>query len=99
VLGGIIESQRFAGGPAADGSGWVPNITAFGLQRGDDPWTEKDIAAFLDSGMTPSGDFAGGSMAEVIRNTSLLGAADRAAIAAFIAALPPVQGPTPPKKN
>jgi hypothetical protein len=38
-------------------------------------------------------------MAEVIRNTSLLGAADRAAIAAFIAALPPVQGPTPPKKN
>jgi cytochrome c553 len=49
--------------------------------------------------MNPSGDFAGGAMAEVIQNTSLLGAADRAAIAAYIAALPPRQGPTPPPKK
>ena len=27
ALGGIVESQRFAGGPSADGKGWVPNIT------------------------------------------------------------------------
>ena len=62
-------------------------------------WSEKDIASFLGDGMTPSGDFAGGAMAEVIRNTSLLGADDRAAIAAYIASLPPVQGPTPPPKK
>ncbi len=37
-------------------------------------WSEKDIASFLGDGMTPSGDFAGSTMAEVIRNTSLLGA-------------------------
>ncbi len=99
LLGGIIESERFAGGPAEDGSGWVPNITPVGLQRGADKWSENDIASFLDNGMMPSGDFAGDGMAEVIRNTSLLGAADRAAIAAYIISLPPVQGPTPPPKK
>ena len=49
--------------------------------------------------MMPSGDFAGGAMAEVIRNTSLLSADDRAAIADYIVSLPPVQGPTPPPKK
>ena len=43
--------------------------------------------------MNPAGDFAGGGMAEVIRNTALLYAYDRAAIAAYIASLPPRQGP------
>ena len=95
MLGGIIDSERFAGGPAPDGSGWVPNITPVGLQHGDDKWSEKDIASFLSDGMMPSGDFAGSTMAEVIRNTSLLGADDRAAIADYIFTLPPVQGPTP----
>ena len=99
VLGGIVESERFAGGPSPDGQGWVPNITPVGLQRADEVWSEKDIASFLSDGMMPSGDFAGDSMAEVIRNTSLLSADDRAAIAAYIAALPPVQGPAPPPKK
>jgi mono/diheme cytochrome c family protein len=102
ALGAIIESERFAGGPTPDGQSWVPNITPAGLGHwGSDhiAWSEKDIASFLDSGMNPSGDFAGGAMAEVIQNTSLLGAADRAAIAAYIAALPPRQGPTPPPKK
>jgi mono/diheme cytochrome c family protein len=96
VLGGIIESQRFAGGPSPDGSDWVPNITPVGLQRDDEKWSDKDIASFLDGGMMPSGDFAGGAMAEVIRSTSLLSLEDRAAIASYVAALPPRQGPTPP---
>jgi mono/diheme cytochrome c family protein len=96
VLGGIIESQRFAGGPSPDGSDWVPNITPVGLQRDDEKWSEKDIASFLDGGMMPSGDFAGGAMADVIRSTSLLSPKDRTAIANYVAALPPRQGPTPP---
>jgi mono/diheme cytochrome c family protein len=99
LLGGIIESERFAGGPAPDGSGWVPNITPIGLKRSDEVWSEKDIATFLDDGMMPSGDFAGSSMAEVIRNTSLLTADDRGAIAAYLVTLPPVVGPTPPPKK
>jgi cytochrome c553 len=49
--------------------------------------------------MTPSGDFVGGAMAEVIRNTSRLSKDDRAAIAAYIASLPPVVGPSPPPKK
>jgi mono/diheme cytochrome c family protein len=101
-LGGIIESQRFAGGPTPDGKDWVPNITPAGLGNwGSDhvAWKEKDIASFLDDGMNPAGDYAGGSMAEVISNTSLISAEDRAAIANYIASLPPRQGPTPPPKK
>jgi mono/diheme cytochrome c family protein len=100
-LGGIIDSERFAGGPTPDGKDWVPNITPIGLQQGENakqPWKQSDIASFLSDGMTPDGDFAGGAMAEVIRNTSRLTNNDRAAIAAYIASLPPVQGPSPPKK-
>jgi mono/diheme cytochrome c family protein len=101
-MGAIIESERFAGGPAPDGKSWVPNITPTGLGHwGSDKiaWSEKDIAGFLSDGMNPSGDYAGGSMAEVIQNTSLLSKDDRAAIANYIASLPPVQGPTPPPKK
>jgi mono/diheme cytochrome c family protein len=102
VLGAIIDSQRFAGGPAPDGKSFVPNITPTGLQHwGDDDaaWKEKDIASYLGDGMDPSGDYAGGAMADVIRNTALLSADDRAAIATYVAALPPRQGPKPPKKK
>ena len=102
ALGAIIESERFAGGPSTDGKGFVPNITPAGLQHwGDDntAWSQKDIASFLADGMNPAGDYAGGGMAEVIRNTSLLSAADREAIAAYIATLPPRQGPKPPRKK
>jgi mono/diheme cytochrome c family protein len=100
-LGAIVESQRFAGGPSPDGKGFVPNITPAGLQhwKDDTAWSQNDIATFLESGMDPSGDYAGDAMAEVIRNTSLLDPADRAAIAAYIASLPPRQGPKPPPKK
>jgi len=102
LFGAIIDSERFAGGPTPDGKDWVPNITPVGLQHwssDDTAWSEKDIASFLDDGMNPAGDYAGGAMAEVIRNTTLLSADDRAAIAAYVASLPPTQGPTPPKKD
>jgi mono/diheme cytochrome c family protein len=93
-LGGIVASQRFAGGPDPDGKGWVPNIT----QKGLSDWNEKDIAYFLESGQTPDGDSAGGSMVSVIKNISQLSEADRAAIANYIKSLPPVDGPPKPKK-
>ncbi|WJR76293.1 cytochrome c [Bradyrhizobium sp. NP1] len=95
-LGGIIASQRFAGGPNPEGEGWVPNIT----QKGLDEWSEKDIASFLETGQMPDGDSAGGSMVRVIKNTSQLPADDRAAIANYVKSLPPVEGPPrPPKKQ
>ncbi len=101
-LGAIVESERFAGGPSPDGKGFVPNITPVGLQhwsKEDIAWSQKDIASFLEDGMDPAGDYAGDAMAEVIRNTALLDAADRAAIAAYIASLPPRHGPKPPPKQ
>jgi mono/diheme cytochrome c family protein len=94
LLGGIVAAQRFAGGPNPEGEGWVPNITPKGI--GD--WSEKDIAYFLETGSMPDGDSAGGSMARVIRNISQLPAGDRAAMAEYLKSLPPVDGPSRPKK-
>jgi mono/diheme cytochrome c family protein len=94
-LGGIVSAQRFAGGPDPEGEGFVPNITQKGL--GD--WSEKDISYFLDTGQTPDGDSAGGSMVRVIRNTSKLSPEDRDAIANYVKSLPPIDGPPRPKKK
>ncbi|CAN5249713.1 c-type cytochrome [soil metagenome] len=95
VIGGIVSSQRFAGGPNPEGEGWVPNITQKALKD----WTEKEIAWFLKTGELPNGDTAGGSMARVIKNTSELNDADRAAMAAYLKSLPAVDGPVRPKKK
>jgi mono/diheme cytochrome c family protein len=95
LLGGIIVSQRFAGGPNPEGEGWVPNITP----KGTGEWSQKDIAEFLENGSMPDGDSAGGSMVRVIKNTSQLSAADRSAIAEYLKSLPPVDGPPKPNKK
>jgi len=96
LLGGIVASQRFAGGPNPEGDGWIPNIT----QKAMASWSEKDIAYMLETGDTPDGDSVGGAMAQVVKNTAQLGADDRAAIAAYVKSLPPVEGPPkPPKKK
>src|SRR5258708_7660443 len=95
LLGGIIAAQRFAGGPDPEGEGFVPNVT----QKGTADWSEKDISYFLETGQTPDGDSAGGSMVRVIRNTSKLSPQDRDAIANYIKSLPPVEGPPRPKKK
>jgi mono/diheme cytochrome c family protein len=85
-LGGIIDARRFAGGVDAEGKGWVPNITphADGLAK----WSDKDIAYLLESGFTPDMDSVGSNMADVVLNTARLSPADRAAMAAYIKALP-----------
>jgi mono/diheme cytochrome c family protein len=89
LLGGIVASQRFAGGPDAEGGdGWVPNITQAGI--GD--YLERDIERILESGDMPNGDSVGGAMSKVVGNVSQLAAWDRAAIASYIKSLPPVEG-------
>ena len=87
-LGAIVAEKRFSGGPSPDGQGGVPNITQFKLKN----WSQQDIAETLKDGATPDSDRVGGSMVEIVRNTSQLSAADRAAIAAYIKSLPPVEG-------
>ncbi len=95
ALGGIISSLRFTGGPSPDGQGGVPNITQFKLKD----WSVADIAGTLEDGMTPDADRVGGSMIEVVRDTSQLTAEDRAAIATYIKSLPAVEGLAPPKQK
>ncbi len=87
------RGQRFAGGPSPDGEGWVPNITQAGI--GD--YSVGDIEEILTSGQTPDGDSVGGAMAAVVRNTAQLSKEDRAAMAAYVKSLPPVEGPKPPE--
>lgn len=94
-FGGIKRGQRFAGGPEFEGDGWVPNIT----QRGLGDWSEKDVATLLETGDLPDGDRVGGAMVNVVRNTAQLSAEDRAAIAAYIKSLPPVDGPHRPRRD
>jgi len=95
ALGGVIARERFAGGPNPEGEGWIPNITQAKLAD----WSVKDISYMLATGDTPDGDSVGGGMTEVVKNTSQLSGADRDAIAAYVKSLPPVAGPTPPKKK
>ncbi len=94
-LGALINSRRFAGAPNLEGKGWVPNIT----QKGIGDWSEKDIAYLLETGQTPDGDSVGSSMTAMIRSSSQLTDADRAAIATYIKSLPPVEGPPRPAKT
>ena len=84
--GGLDKDQWLAGAVAAEGDGVVPNITSGEGGIGD--WSEDDIAYFLESGFTPDFDSVGGDMAEVQRNLSMLPAEDRAAIAAYLKAIP-----------
>jgi mono/diheme cytochrome c family protein len=92
-LGGIKSDDRFAGGVDIEGKGWVPNITPHADGLAD--WSEGDIAEFLKTGFTPDFDSAGGSMAEVIENTSRLTDEDRAAMATYIKSLPARPGRSP----
>ena len=90
ALGGIIEAQRFAGGPDPEGGdGSVPNITEAGIKD----YSEKDVEKILTTGDLPNGDSVGGSMGKVVGNVSQIPEADRAAMATYLKTLPPVEGP------
>ena len=95
LLGGIVTSQRFAGGPDPSGEGFVPNITQKGLSN----WSHEQLVKLFETGDLPDGDSVGGEMGKVVANTARLSAADRSAIATYIKSLPPVEGPKPKEKN
>lgn len=86
-IGGPEPARWLGGGPNPDGEGTIPNLTP---AEGGLGWSAGDIAEYLKSGFTPDYDVAGGSMADVVKNTAHLTDEDRAAIAAYLKALPPV---------
>jgi mono/diheme cytochrome c family protein len=88
ALGGLDRSRWLGGAPNPAGEGRIPNITPGALG-----WSEGEIAAYLATGFTPQFDVAGGEMAEVVRNMAQLSDSDRAAIAAYLKAVPAVAPP------
>lgn len=87
-FGATIADQEMASGLSPKGR-QIPNITPH-RKDGIGRWSRDDMALFLELGMMPDGDFAGGSMSAVIDdNTSLLTPEDRAAIATYLESLPP----------
>ncbi|MGX9354164.1 c-type cytochrome [Roseobacteraceae bacterium S113] len=83
ALGRLDRNRWMAGAPNPSGRGMIPALTPDALS-----WDALDIAYYLETGFSPDFDSAGGSMAKVVQNTALLPAQDRAAIAAYIKALP-----------
>ncbi|MFV0475697.1 MAG: c-type cytochrome [Pikeienuella sp.] len=84
-IGGPDLAAWLSGGPNPDGEGRIPDLTP---REGGLDWSASDIAEYLRSGFTPDYDVAGGSMADVVTNTARLSDEDRAAIAAYLKALP-----------
>ncbi len=91
ALGGLDLERRYAGSAQGPEGAAVPNITP-DRKTGIGRWRADDLAYYLASGATPSGDYAGGLMAEVIEHgTRHLTEADRAAIATYVLSLPAIE--------
>jgi mono/diheme cytochrome c family protein len=91
-MGGLERSRALAGNPDGPEDGRVPDITP-DRKTGIGTWSVSDIDYFLQTGMLPDGDFAGGAMSSVIDdNTSYLTAADRKAIAEYLKSVPALPG-------
>jgi len=83
ALGGLRRDLWLMGAPNPSGDGRIPDITPARLT-----WSPSDIANYLRDGFTPDFDVVSGSMVEVVGSLSNLPDADRAAIAAYLRALP-----------
>ncbi len=79
LIGGLDHDRWFEGAPNPSGRGRIPAIVGSGFT-----WTEFDISAYLESGLTPDFDVVGGSMAAVVDNLRQLDKADLDAIAAYV---------------
>ncbi|SMF86482.1 Cytochrome c, mono-and diheme variants [Azospirillum oryzae] len=89
LLGGLDSDRYLAGNPDGPDGDKVPGITGAKGKGGIGGWSDGDLTLFLETGLTPDGDVAGGAMGEVVRNTtSKLTADDRAAIAAYLKTVP-----------
>ncbi len=86
AMGALDRNRWFAGAPNPLGEGRIPNISPALLR-----WSEEDLVAYFTYGLTPDFDSAGGTMAEVIHGLAQLPESDRAAIAAYLQKVEPVQ--------
>jgi mono/diheme cytochrome c family protein len=87
-FGGLRTEAWLAGADEPAGAGRVPDITPHGDALGG--WSQGDIAYYLKTGFTPDFDTVGGSMVAVQENLARVSDDDRAAIAEYLKAVPPV---------
>ncbi len=87
LLGGPKLGQWLAGAVNPEGKGVIPNIT--GGEGGVGEWQASELASMLKDGFTPDFDSVGGSMTAVVANWSHVSNEDRAAVAAYLKAIPP----------
>ena len=85
-LGGPIRSKWLGGAPDPSGKGKIPNITPGKLT-----WSNADLVQYFTTGFTPEFDSAGSHMALVVENLAMLPESDRAAIAAYLKKVAPVE--------
>ena len=86
ALGGLDTSRWLGGAPNPSGEGRIPNITPGKLT-----WSASQIVDYLTTGFTPEFDSVGGHMVHVVENMARLPDADRAAVAAYLKAVPAVE--------
>jgi len=79
-LGGLTSRSLTGNSRGPDGES-VPGITAADLSE----WSVEDLELFLEVGITLTGDFTGGHMADVIEyGTGQLSGEDRTSIAQYL---------------
>jgi mono/diheme cytochrome c family protein len=86
LLGGAKNDQWLAGAENPEGEGVIPNIT--GGDGGVGSWSAGELASLLKDGFTPDFDSVGGSMTAVVGNWANVSDEDRAAVAAYLKAIP-----------
>lgn len=90
LTGGIKPGLRYAGARMAGGD-TAPNITP-DRETGIGSWSGRHLMRYLDLGMDPEGDFAGGAMGDVIsEGTSFLTDSDRRALVVYFRSLEPIR--------
>lgn len=94
LAGALDKAKWLSGAPNPEGKGVIPNIT--GGEGGIADWSADDIVNALETGFKPDYDSFGGSMVEVQENMAALAPEDRAAIAAYLKAVPALPDAVPP---
>jgi mono/diheme cytochrome c family protein len=94
VIGGIDSSRAYAGGPAPEGDGTIPNITP-DEETGIGSWSEDEIVEAFQTGTKPNFDDFSGAMKHVQENLARLTPEDQAAIAAYLKSLPAIRSERP----
>ncbi len=90
---GGLDGAKLGGNDTLPGDNAAPSIRRGDLER--EGWTQGALVYALETGITPSGDVFGGSMAEVVeQGTSFLDEADRRAIAVYLMDSDPSGGAT-----